>query len=168
MKILFKDLENKEGIIYVSLDDGINYTQYELKNVWSTGIEIPDDVDFSKVRIKARAEIFKNSFVISSIKTLTDYKIDFDIEKEMISYYKKTEVDDKLLTKVDLLSLDSNASIAADSYNAVLIIATSDLTITYPDMSGTDIDKTLTAGGMTILAKSGSGYTNSIFGAVFN
>lgn len=241
MKILFDNVENQEGTIYVSLDDGASYNQYELKNVWATGIEIPDDTDFSKVKIKARAEIFKNLFVVSGMKTLATYKIDFDIEKEMISYYKKTEVDNKLSsltssvntsidninntlnksvlnvkasdeagyitvlynngesnkvvvgsptdaalsststnpvqnkvvnaalgTKVDFLSLSTNKTIAAGNYNAVLIIATSDLKLTYPNTSGTSTTQALTAGSMTILAKSNSGYTNSIFGAVYN
>ena len=240
MKILFDNVENQEGTIYVSLDDGAGYNQYELKNVWSTGSEIPDDTDFSKVKIKARAEIFKNLFVVSGMKTLATYKIDFDIEKEMISYYKKTEVDNKLSSlstninssisdineklnksvlnvtqddpgyvkvlynnsqsekvvvgsptddkldststnpvqnkvvnaalsgKVDIKSISSDTSITKDSYNAVLIIATSAVKLTYPNTSGTSISQALTAGSMTILAKSGSGYTNSIFGAVYN
>lgn len=316
MKILFDNVENQEGTIYVSLDDGASYNQYELKNVWATGIEIPDDTDFSKVKIKARAEIFKNLFVVSGMKTLATYKIDFDIEKEMISYYKKTEVDSKLSSltssvntsidninntlnksvlnvkqsdeagyitvlynngesnkvvvgsptdtalsststnpvqnkvvnaaleaikssittavnntiaqivaespedfdtlkeiaawidthedsasamnsaiqtnktaiateisnrksadtalqtnidkKVDFLIVSTNKTIAAGNYNAVLIIATSDLKLTYPNTSGTSTTQALTAGSMTILAKSNSGYTNSIFGAVYN
>lgn len=241
MKILFDNVENQEGTIYVSLDDGASYNQYELKNVWSTGIEIPDDTDFSKVKIKARAEIFKNLFVVSGMKTLATYKIDFDVEREMISYYKKTEVDSKLSSlsssvdtsinsinstlnksvlnvkasdkagyvtvlynngeksevvvgsptdanldsnstnpvqnkvineainkKVSFLSLSTDSNIKANSYDAVLIIATKALKLIYPNTSGTDTTQALTAGSMTILAKSGSGYTNSIFGAVYN
>lgn len=114
MKILFDNVENQEGTIYVSLDDGASYNQYELKNVWATGIEIPDDTDFSKVKIKARAEIFKNLFVVSGMKTLATYKIDFDIEKEMISYYKKTEVDSKLS------SLTSSVNTSIDNINNTL------------------------------------------------
>ena len=78
---------------------------------------------------------------------------------------KENELSD---TKVDMLSLSDDSSITANSYNAVLIIATQALTLTYPNTSGTDTTQALTAGSMTILAKSGSGYTNSIFGAVYN
>ena len=81
---------------------------------------------------------------------------------------KENELSDKCDTKVDILSLSTDTSIATNSYKAVLIIAASALTLTYPNTSGTSTTQVLTAGSMTILAKSGSGYTNSIFGAVYN
>ena len=103
---------------------------------------------------------------ISALESEIQNEIQSNLQNEITrATNKENELSD---TKVDLLSLSDDKSIAADSYKAVLIIATSELTLTYPNTSGTNTTQALTAGSMTILAKSGSGYTNSIFGAVYN
>jgi hypothetical protein len=103
---------------------------------------------------------------ISALESEIQNEIQSEIQNEIArATNKENELSN---TKVDILSLSADKSISANSYNAVLIIATEALTLTYPNTSGTEITQALTAGSMTILAKSGSGYTNSIFGAVYN
>ena len=122
------------------------------------------EIIFNKYDDKIAEIELKNTDQDDSISTLES-----NLQNEITrATDKENELSDKCDTKVDILSLSTDTSIATNSYKAVLIIAASALTLTYPNTSGTSTTQVLTAGSMTILAKSGSGYTNSIFGAVYN
>jgi hypothetical protein len=71
------------------------------------------------------------------MKTLATYKIDFDVEREMISYYKKTEVDSKLS------SLSSSVNTSIDSINSTL------------DQSVRNVKASDNAGYVTVLYNNG-------------
>ena len=66
MKILFNSLPNiKNSKIYVDFGNG--YKSFNLSEVKETGIEIPDDVDTSKIRIKAGCKLINNFNLYDSL-----------------------------------------------------------------------------------------------------
>lgn len=60
MKIIFNSLPNVENSkIYVDFGNG--YETFNLSEVKETGIEIPDDVDTSKIKLKTSTNLINNS-----------------------------------------------------------------------------------------------------------
>ena len=66
MKILFNSLPNiKNSKIYVDFGNG--YKSFNLSEVKETGIEIPDGVDTSKIRIKTGCKLINNFNLYDSL-----------------------------------------------------------------------------------------------------
>lgn len=83
MKIQFNTLETRTGKISVSLDNGENYTEYNVADVKDTGIELDDSQDFSKIIIKGDATTLSNLNVLKSID-IEGLKKDITLQTKII------------------------------------------------------------------------------------
>lgn len=83
MKIQFNALETLTGKVSVSLDNGENYTEYNVADVKDTGIELDDSQDFSKIIIKGDATTLNNLNVLKSID-IEGLKKDITLQTKLI------------------------------------------------------------------------------------
>lgn len=83
MKIQFNVLETSTGKISVSLDNGENYTEYNVADVKDTGIELDDSQDFSKIIIKGESTTLSNLNVLKSID-IEGLKKDITLQTKII------------------------------------------------------------------------------------
>lgn len=72
MKINFTKLQTATGSIKVSLDGGQSFTEYNLEDLYESGISLSDDQDYEKIQIQAPANVLKNLNVVSSVKVEAD------------------------------------------------------------------------------------------------
>lgn len=83
MKIQFNALETLTGKVSVSLDNGENYTEYNVADVKDTGIELDDSQDFSKIIVKGSATTLSNLNVLKSID-IEGLKKDITLQTKII------------------------------------------------------------------------------------
>lgn len=83
MKIQFNALDTLTGKVSVSLDNGENYTEYNVADVKDTGIELDDSQDFSKIIIKGSATTLSNLNVLKSID-IEGLKKDITLQTKII------------------------------------------------------------------------------------
>lgn len=68
MKIKFTKLPTTEGTIKVSLDGGNSFKDYNIADIYESGITLSDYQDYEKIQIQAPANVLKNLNVVSSVK----------------------------------------------------------------------------------------------------
>lgn len=83
MKIQFNVLETSTGKISVSLDNGENYTEYNVADVKDTGIELDDSQDFSKIIIKGESTTLSNLNVLKNID-IEGLKKDITLQTKLV------------------------------------------------------------------------------------
>lgn len=78
MKIVFEKLQTSNKNIYVDFGDG-TWQAFPVNDARANGITIPESCsDYSKIRIKGKADIFPNLDVITSIKKYEKVGQDFE------------------------------------------------------------------------------------------
>lgn len=65
MKLFFKGLT--EGQVYIDLDGNGTYETYDLNDIQG-GLDLDDDLDYSKIQVKATSKVFSNLQVIKNFE----------------------------------------------------------------------------------------------------
>lgn len=76
MKLFFKGLT--EGQVYIDLDGNGTYENYDLNDIQG-GLDLDENLDYSKIKVKANSKVFSNLQVIKNFEIQkVESQVDFD------------------------------------------------------------------------------------------